>query len=111
MPVLSRRLGELAERLDLERAGVTRVMDTDPKTVSRWLREQTEPQRATRERLLELIIVLEQLSATLQPVAAHDRLFAPNPLLDHDKPADLIRDGQYPRVLGAIDALAENVFL
>jgi transcriptional regulator with XRE-family HTH domain len=111
MPVLNQRLSDLAERLELEQADVARVMGTNPKTVSRWLHEQTEPRRATRERLLEFIAVLEQLSATLRPAAAHDWLFTPNPLLAHDKPADLIRDGQYRRVLGAIDALAENVFL
>lgn len=111
MPVLNQRLGELAERLELEQADLARVMGTNPKTVSRWLQERSEPRRATRERLLEFIAVLEQLSATLRPAAAHDWLFTPNPLLAHDKPADLIRDGQYRRVLGAIDALAENVFL
>ncbi|MDQ3432921.1 MAG: DUF2384 domain-containing protein [Actinomycetota bacterium] len=111
MPVLNQRLGELAERLELEQADVARVMGTNPKTVSRWLQERAEPRRATRERLLEFIAVLEQLSATLHPAVAHDWLFTPNPLLGHDKPADLIRDGQYRRVLGAIDALAEGVFL
>lgn len=111
MATLSHRLGELVDRLDLEQVDVARVVGTNPRTVSRWLQEEAEPRRATRERLLEFIAVLEQLSSTLKPAAAHDWLFTPNPLLGHEKPVDLIHDGQYRRVLGAIDALAEGVFL
>ncbi|MGH3440984.1 MAG: antitoxin Xre/MbcA/ParS toxin-binding domain-containing protein [Nitriliruptorales bacterium] len=105
------RLGELADKLSLNQADVARVVDTNPRTVARWLRDEAEPRRPTRERLLEFIAVLEQLSAVVQPQAAHDWLFKPNPLLGHEKPADLIRRGEYRRVLGAIDALAEGVFL
>lgn len=61
--------------------------------------------------MLELIAVLEHLSGVLTPSAAHDWLFSPNPRLDHEKPVDLLRLGDYRRVLGAIDALAEGVFI
>lgn len=108
---VTHRLGELADQLNLDQAEVARVIGTNPRTVARWLHEEAEPRRPTRERLLEFIAVLEQLSAVVRPQAAHDWLFKPNPLLDHDKPADLIRRGEYRRVLGAIDALAEGVFL
>ncbi|MDQ4130110.1 MAG: MbcA/ParS/Xre antitoxin family protein, partial [Actinomycetota bacterium] len=54
---------------------------------------------------------LEQLSGVFKAGPAHDWLFSPNPLLDHHKPVDLLREGEYRRVLGAIDALAEGVFV
>jgi hypothetical protein len=31
-------------------------------------------------------------------------------MLDHHKPVELLRDREYRRVLGAIDALAEGVY-
>lgn len=38
-------------------------------------------------------------------------MFSPNRLLEHRKPADLVRDGEYQRVLALIDAMAEGVFV
>lgn len=48
---------------------------------------------------------------TLEPQAAHDWLFTPNPFLSYQKPADLLREGRCPELLGAIDQLAEGVFI
>lgn len=111
MAVVTHRLSEMVERLDLDHVDVARAVGANPRTVARWLHEQAEPRRPGRDRLLEFLAVLEQLSAVIEPSAAHDWLFKPNPLLGHEKPADLIRRGEYQRVLGAIDALAEGVFL
>jgi hypothetical protein len=36
-------------------------------------------------------------------------MFAPNQLLEHRKPADLVREGEYRRVFALIDAMAEGV--
>lgn len=64
-----------------------------------------------RERLLELIAVLERLSGVRRPEPAHGWLFTPNPMLEDHKPVELLRGGDYRRVLGAIDALGEGVFV
>jgi putative toxin-antitoxin system antitoxin component (TIGR02293 family) len=108
---VAERLEQATARIDLDRAAVARALDTNARTVSRWLHRESEPRPEARERLLELIAVLEQLSGVLKPAPAHDWLFTPNPLLEHHKPIDLLRDGEYRRVLGAIDALAEGVFV
>lgn len=110
MPDLAERLESISQRVELDQADVARVLDTNPRTVARWLGRETQPRPEARERLLELIAVLEQLSGVLTPPAAHDWLFTPSPLLDHHKPVELLRAGDYRRVLGAIDALAEGVF-
>ncbi|MGH2715954.1 MAG: antitoxin Xre/MbcA/ParS toxin-binding domain-containing protein [Thermoleophilaceae bacterium] len=111
MADLAERLEQATTRIELDQADVARLLDTNPRTVSRWLHRETEPRPDARERLLELIAVLEQLSGVLKAAPAHDWLFTPNPLLDHHKPVDLLREGEYRRVLGAIDALAEGVFV
>ena len=87
------------------------MLETNPRTVARWLGRETSPRPDARERLLELIAVLEQLSGVLRPQPAHDWLFTPNPELDHHKPVDLLRSGEFRRILGAIDAMAEGVFV
>jgi putative toxin-antitoxin system antitoxin component (TIGR02293 family) len=108
---LAERLERAAASIELDRRDLARVLETNPRTVSRWLNQETAPRPDARERLLELIAVLERLSATLRPAAAHDWLFTPNPSLEHHKPVDLLREGEFRRVLGAIDALAEGVFV
>jgi putative toxin-antitoxin system antitoxin component (TIGR02293 family) len=106
----------LADRLEgavtvVDQAELARMLETTPRTVSRWLSRQTNPRPDARERLLEVLAVVERLSGTLRPQAAHDWLFTPNPELDHHKPVDLLRDGDYRPVLGLIDAMAEGVFV
>lgn len=111
MPDLADRLGVAAAKTELDQVDLARVLDTNPRTVSRWLQRQATPRPDARERLLELLAVLEALSQVLRPQAAHDWLFTPNPVLDHHKPVDLMRDGDVRMVLGAIDGLAEGVFV
>lgn len=110
MADLAERLGNVSHRVDLDQADLARVLDMNPRTISRWLGRESQPRPEARERLLELIAVLEQLSGVLKADAAHDWLFTPNPVLDHHKPVELLRAGDCRRVLGAIDGLAEGVF-
>lgn len=107
----SDRLGAVAVKVELDQAELARVFETTPRTVARWLSRESSPRPEARERLLEVVAVLERLSGTLRPEAAHDWLFSPNPTLDHHKPVDLLRRGDFRPVLGAIDALAEGVFV
>ncbi len=99
------------ERVDLDMAQAARVLDVSQRTIARWLHEDVRPWPGARERLLEFLTVLEHLSKTLARQPAHDWLFTPNPLLSHREPADLLREGGYRDVLGAIDQLAEGVFI
>lgn len=105
------RLGELSREFDLDQAEVASVLGASPRTVSRWFRSETAPSREARERLLEFLAVLERLSTVVTPAAAHDWLFTPNALLGNEKPATRLRGGDYREVLGAVDALAEGVYL
>lgn len=111
MADLAERLGRATGQIELDQSDVARMLETNPRTVSRWLSRETSPRPDARERLLELIAVLEQLSGVLRPEAARDWLFTPNPALDHYKPVELLRAGEFRRVLGAIDAMAEGVFV
>ena len=90
---LADRLEHASERVDLDQARPGRVLDANPRTIARWLHRQSSPRPDSRERVLDLLAVLDQLSGVLQAHAAHDWLFSPNPMLDHYKPVDLLRDG------------------
>jgi putative toxin-antitoxin system antitoxin component (TIGR02293 family) len=99
------------QQTDLDQVDIARLLGTNPRTVARWLNDQSEPRPEARRRLLEVVAVLEHLSGVLKPQAAHDWLFSPNGMLEHHKPIDLLAEGRFRRVLAMIDALAEGVFV
>ena len=110
MSPVADRLHTIMSHGRLDTADVARLLNTTPRTVSRWLREETEPRWEVRERLLEFFAVMERLQQVVKPAAAHDWLFTPNQLLGHEKPADRLRRGEFRPVLEIIDALGEGVF-
>lgn len=105
-----RHLSEAMQRTAMDATGVARILEKDPRTVLRWLREGAVPQWETRELLLALNVVLERLGNVVEPGAAEDWLFTPVPALDYARPVDLIRAGDHRRVLALIDALGEGAF-
>ena len=94
----------------IDTAGVARIIDRDPKTVARWLRYESEPRWEVRELLLTLGVVLERLSTVIERGATEEWLFTPVPLLDYERPVDMLRRGEYRPVLGVVDAIGEGVF-
>lgn len=108
---LPTRLRRAVQQTDLDQADIARLLGANPRTVARWLNDQSAPRPEARRRLLEVVAVLEHLSGVLKPQAAHDWLFSPNEMLEHHKPIELLAEGQFRRVLAMIDALAEGVFV
>jgi uncharacterized protein (DUF2384 family) len=98
-------------RTSIDAIGVARILDKDPKTVTRWLREDNLPRWDTREQLLALDVLLERLADVVPPDAAEEWLFTPVPALDYRRPVDLVRLGEHRQVLALIDAVAEGVFV
>ena len=108
---LAEKMVSVGAAVDFDRGDFARVLETTPRTVSRWLHREAAPRGASRERALEIVYVLDRLAKVLRPEAAHDWLLTPNEMLDHEKPIDLLAGGDYRRVLGAVEALAEGVFV
>lgn len=107
---LLRRLDSAASSVKLERGEVARALDTDPDTFEQWLRHSEAP-ALEAQRLSETISILERLSTLLVPQAAHDWLFTANGLLRDERPIDLLEAGDTRRVLGAVEAFAEGIFV
>ncbi len=111
MPDLAERLESASAGVDFDQSDFARVLETTTRTVARWQHGETTPRAEARERLLEILYVFDQLSKVLKPDAARDWLLTPNAMLDHEKPIELLRQGEYRQVLGAVEALAEGVFV
>jgi uncharacterized protein (DUF2384 family) len=99
------------DRLGLTYEEVGEIVAASPRSVARWTAGKVVPQKLNRQRLLELAYVADAVAEVLPRDHANVWMFSPNRLLEHRKPADLVRDGEYQRVLALIDAMAEGVFV
>jgi uncharacterized protein (DUF2384 family) len=111
MTMAAQRLQRIVGTGYLDSTTIARVLDKSPRTVVRWLRNGVAPRWESEQRLRELEAVLDRLNGVVEPSAAREWLFTPVPMLDYGLPADLVRDGEYRRVIAAIDAIGEGAFV
>lgn len=109
--VYAKTIERIEEKAALSHDDVARIVGTSPRSVSRWARGTTGPRARARDRLLEVAAVVNELSRSLAPEAAHVWLHAPNPFLDFDRPLDVLAQGDFRRVLAAIEAIRDGVFV
>jgi len=92
----------------VDNADIARVLGTTPRSVERWRQAGTDPSRRDwLDRLLELRAVIDLALQVTESAATWLR--SPVPALDYDKPLDLIRDGEFRRVIAGLTGLAEGV--
>lgn len=106
---IATRVNSLSRTLALTQEDVGRLLNASPRAVSRWKAGESVPQKLTRQRLLELVYVGDQLAKVLRSEDANLWIFSPNELLDGDSPAERIERGDFKSVLAVIEALAEGV--
>jgi putative toxin-antitoxin system antitoxin component (TIGR02293 family) len=94
----------------VDTADVARALDTTPRSVARWQHDGHGPHREKNIwRMLELKAVLDLAVQVMPAESAALWLRSPVPELGYNKPLDLIRDGEFRRVIDALTALAEGV--
>lgn len=106
---LATKVASASSTMSLTQEELGRLLKASPRAVSRWRSGESAPQKAKRQRVLDLAYVGEQLARVLQPDDANVWLFSRNPLLDGDTPAARIERGDFDAVLGVIEALTEGV--
>jgi len=109
MSTLTSLLEHLFEGDVVDTADLARISATNPRSVTRWRSQQTNPRREAEERLLELRAVVDLARSVMNDDAARMWMRSPNRDLSYDKPLDLVTAGQYQRVIGLLLALAEGV--
>src|SRR5580658_7301200 len=107
--VLSGVLDELIDTHVIDAGDLAQITGSTSRSVSRWTAAKAMPRREAEDRLLELKAVVDQLRTVLRDESARLWLRSPNPDLDWHKPLELIAQGEYRRVIGAVLAIAEGV--
>jgi uncharacterized protein (DUF2384 family) len=102
-------VGELIATGVVDARDIAEVAGVTPRTVSRWLAAEGVPRRGAWDRLVGLETVVDALCRVLRDEPARLWLRSPNAGLDWRKPTELIADGDYRRVIGAVLVLAEGV--
>jgi hypothetical protein len=95
----------IQETGNLSTADIARATGADETTVRAWIRQERSPSGVRAERLAELSSVVERLVRVIRPEYAPVWMRKPIPLLDDDKPLDVIAAGEYRRVSRVIAGL------
>jgi transcriptional regulator with XRE-family HTH domain len=109
-PAVAARLDSIRDRAGIKSREVAQLLDTTPETVSRWQTGRVEPGPERLQRLLTLEWLVTQLGEFYEPAEARLWLFAPHPLLEGDRPADRIQQGELNDVLALIAQLRSGAY-
>src|ERR1700722_6489480 len=102
-------LDDLIDNHVIDAGDLAQITGTTSRSVSRWTAAKAMPRRDAEDRLLELKAVVDQIRIVLRDETARLWLRSPNPDLDWRKPLELIAEGEYRFVIGAVLAMAEGV--
>lgn len=87
-------------------AEIGQVSGVSERQVHNWAKGSAKPEGSSRERLLELKYVIEELSDVYDDEGIEIWLHARLRRFDGQRPLDLLRDGDFERVLRAVENLA-----
>lgn len=96
--------------LGIDTADIARVTGAARATVSSWIRATRRPGAAHRDRLLELVAVVDRLSRVMDPDYVAIWLQKPLAALGDKPPLDVIGDGRYRDVARLVAELENDSF-
>ncbi len=103
-PVYRRVVADARRALTVAEIGD--VSGVSERSVYNWARGSARPEGASRDRLFELKYVIESLSDVYDDEGIEIWLHARLRRFQGKRPLDLLREGDFERVLNAVDALA-----
>ena len=95
-----------ARRAGLKVAEIGKITGVSERAVQNWANGSSKPGGASRDRLLELKYVIEQLSDVYTEEGIEVWLHARQRALGGRRPVDVLRDGEFETVLALVDRLA-----
>lgn len=110
--LLREAISQLQDDLDLETQDIAGALDTTPRSVERWLRDGTVPQRNARERLDALCDLRDDLYRSLEHgQLVRQWLHRDSRYLGLVQPVEALRAGRIDRVKAALAAMDEGAFV
>ncbi len=104
-------LEQVASSIGLSRFDIAQMVDATPGIVEAWLTGEMTPGPRSREKLDDLLLVLEGLFVKMTPRAAREWLLLPSAALDYYEPLDLLRRGDLHSVMRVIEQMPRAIRL
>lgn len=108
---VARILVDLRNVGGLRGADIANIVDVSPPTVSRWSQGKGAPSLQTQSVIADLRYVVERLADFYTPDETRLWLHASHPLLNRQRPVDLIHEGRTEEVLAVVDRLEAGAYL
>jgi len=83
---------------------------SDPATVNAWARATRRPTGAKRDRLMELVALVDRLERVMQPRYVPLWLLKPVPALGDRRPIELLSKGKYRDISKVVAELENDSF-
>jgi hypothetical protein len=96
--------------LGVDTSDIARATGAEPATVTSWARATRTPTPPFRDRLLELISLVDRLSSTMDAKYVPLWLNKPLPALDDERPLAAIAKGRYKDVSKLVAELENDSF-
>jgi hypothetical protein len=98
------------QRIGLGTSDIAVAVGAQPATVNAWARSTRRPIGAKRERLLELVALVDRLERVMQPRYVPVWLLKPVPALQDRRPIELLSKGRYRDVSKVVAELENDSF-
>lgn len=108
---VARILDDLESRGGLRGVDIANIVDVSPPTVSRWSHGKGLPSLQVQTVIADLRYVVERLSDFYTPDETRLWLHTSHPLLERERPVDLIQAGRTEEILAVIDRLEAGAYL
>ena len=110
--VLSEQLEHLTTTLGISYEELAQVLDTDKKTVYRWLADEAFPQARNRARLDELEALVDRLDESFKtPEGSQRWMHSGSGYFGGLRPVDALLRGRIDAVDAALEALDSGTFV
>ena len=107
---VSRILDQLRNEGGLQGKDIANIVAVSPATVSRWSKGKASPDLRTQTVIAELRYVVDRLSDFYSSDETRIWLHAAHPMLNGERPIDLINAGRTEEVLNVIENLDSGAF-
>ena len=86
-------------------AEIARVTGVQLRQVQHWASGTSRPREETRDRLVDVHYLVRQLSQVYKPEGIEIWIHSRNPILDGQRPIDLLQAGEFGPVVDLVDSL------
>lgn len=96
--------------LGIETSDIARATGAAMATVTSWIRSERRPSAAYRDRLMDLVAIVDRLATTMDGASVPVWLNKPIPALGEERPLIAIRKGRYKDVSRLVAELENDAF-